>query len=93
MLRMNAGPSFSRSTVRGSLDILVGMTLFEIISSIDSEIARLRQIRALLFDDGAKNTTTAAPVRKRRKMSAAARKKIADAQRKRWAKQKAATGN
>ena len=31
----------------------------------------------------------AAPVRKRRKMTAAARKAIGDAQRKRWAKQKA----
>jgi hypothetical protein len=42
-----------------------------------------------LSSDGAENTTTASPVSKRRKkMSAAARTKIADAQRKRWAKQK-----
>jgi hypothetical protein len=33
----------------------------------------------------------APPVRKRRKMSAAARKRISDAQKARWAKQKAAT--
>jgi hypothetical protein len=64
------------------------MTLDSILSSIDSEITRLKQARALLFSDGTKNTTAAAPVRKRRKMSAAARKKIAEAQRKRWEKQK-----
>ena len=76
------------STILGSLDILVGMTLNEIISSIDSEIARLTQVRALLSTDG--NKIAAAPVRKRSMMSAAARKRIGAAQRKRWAKQKAA---
>jgi hypothetical protein len=65
------------------------MTTDKILASIDSEITRLKQARALLSSDGAKNTTAAAPVRKRRKMSAAARKRIGDAQRKRWAKQKA----
>jgi hypothetical protein len=64
------------------------MTLDNILSSIDFEISRLKQARALLSSDGTKNTTAAAPVRKRRKMSAAARKRIADAQRKRWAMQK-----
>jgi hypothetical protein len=64
------------------------MTLIEIISSIDSEIACLTQVRVLLSTDG--NQIAAAPVRKRRKMSAAARKRIGAAQRKRWAKQKAA---
>jgi hypothetical protein len=63
------------------------MTLDKILAEIDSEIAQLKRARALLSGDGAKNT--AGPVRKRRKMSAASRKKIADAQRKRWAKQKA----
>jgi hypothetical protein len=52
----------------------------------DTEIARLKQARALL-SDSAKNNG-AAPARKRRQMSAASRKKIADAQRKRWAAQK-----
>ena len=65
------------------------MTLDNILSSIDFEISRLKQARALLSSDGAKNATAAAPVRKRRTMSAAGRKKIGDAQRKRWAKQKA----
>ena len=65
------------------------MTIKSILSSIDSEIARLKQVRALLSTDGTKKTASAAPVRKKRKMSAAARKRIGDAQRKRWAKQKA----
>ena len=65
------------------------MTIDNILASIDAEIARLKQVRALLSSDGAKKTATATPVRKPRKMSAASRKKIADAQRKRWAKQKA----
>ena len=65
------------------------MTLETILASIDSEIAQLKQARALLSGDGTKKTASAAPVRKRRKMSADARKRIADAQRKRWAKQKA----
>ena len=66
------------------------MTTDNILASIDSEISRLKQVRALLSPDGAKKkTTSAAPVRKRRKMSAAARMKIAAAQKARWAKQKA----
>ena len=78
--------------LRGKCDIVTsktcGMTLDNILSAIDAEIARLQQVRALLSSDG--TTPPAASVRKRRKLSAAARKKIADAQRKRWAKQKAA---
>jgi hypothetical protein len=66
------------------------MTTDKILASIDAEISRLKQGRALLSTDGTKNTTATSPIRKRRKMSAASRKKIADAQRKRWAKQKAA---
>ncbi len=64
------------------------MTIETILASIDAEIAQLKQARALLSGDGTKTAATpAAP--KKRKMSAASRKKIADAQRKRWAKQKA----
>jgi len=62
-----------------------------ILASIDSEIAHLKQAHALLSGDGTKKTASASPVRKKRKMSAASRKKIADAQRRRWAKQKAVT--
>ena len=54
----------------------------------DSEIAQLKQARAVLSGNGAKKAATPATPKKR-KMSAAARKRIGDAQRKRWAKQKA----
>lgn len=73
--------------------------MFEnVISQIDDQIAKLQQARALL------TSSTAAPVRrgrpagitktsgapkKRRKMTAAGRKAIAEAQRKRWAALKA----
>ena len=73
--------------------ILSCMTIDNILASIDSEIAQLKQARALLSGDGIKKTATPASPNKH-KMSAAARKRIGDAQRKRWAKQKAAaTGN
>jgi hypothetical protein len=65
------------------------MTLENILASIDSEIAQLKQARALLSSDGAKKTATPT-VRKEHRMSAAARKRIGDAQRKRWAAQKKA---
>ena len=65
------------------------MTTDNILTSIDAEIARLKQVRALLSIDRTKKTATAATPKKR-KMSAASRKKIADAQRRRWDKQKAA---
>jgi hypothetical protein len=65
------------------------MTLETILASIDSEIFQLKQARALLSGDGTKKTPSSSPVRKRRKMSAASRKKIADTQKARWAKQKA----
>ena len=69
------------------------MTTDRILAAID-EIARLKKVRALLSTSTtAAKDNTASPVRKRRKLSAAARKKIAGAQRKRWAKQKgSATG-
>jgi hypothetical protein len=64
------------------------MNLDKILAEIDAEISRLKQARALLSGDGTKKTATPATPKKR-KMSAAARKRIGDAQRKRWAKQKA----
>lgn len=73
------------------------MTIDSLIGEIDNEIKRLKQARALLSSgDGVKNhvnatktATMGIATRKRRVLSAAARKKIADAQRARWAKQKA----
>jgi hypothetical protein len=70
------------------LGILWFMTIAKILASIDSEIAQLKQARALLSGD-AYGKDAPFPLRTRRKMSAAARKRIGDAQRKRWAKQKA----
>jgi hypothetical protein len=65
----------------------------QILNALDEEIARLRQARAILAESGTtpvRKTPTAAVTHKkpRRKLSAKARKAIADAQRKRWAKVK-----
>lgn len=75
------------------------MTVESIVAQIDSEIARLMQVRSLLSNSSNVSTrlTTvkagAAPAkpktRKKRVLSAEARKRIADAQRKRWAAQRA----
>jgi hypothetical protein len=69
----------------------------EIIAALDAEIARLQQARNLLAqassaDRGSRHTTTAQPREsaKRRVLSPEARKRIAAAQRKRWAKLKRA---
>jgi hypothetical protein len=65
------------------------MTIDKILASIDSEIAQLKQARALLSGDGY-GKDAPFPLRTRRKMSKAARARIAAAQKARWAKQKAA---
>ena len=73
------------------------MPIESIIAQIDAEIARLTQIRSLLANTGAtaskanapKAKNAAAKTKKRRVLSPEARKRIADAQRKRWAAQKA----
>ena len=59
------------------------MNMREIVAELDNEISLLAQVRATLM-----GTNHAAP--KRGPNSAAGRKRIADAQRKRWAKKKAA---
>lgn len=75
------------------------MAIESILAQIDSEIAKLTQVRALLSNSGnvaarlsaLKATTEPAKpkTRKKRVLSTEARKRIADAQRKRWAAQKA----
>jgi len=75
------------------------MSINSILAQIDSEIERLQQVRSLLAGSGAASSTKterkakAAPgrakTRKKRVLSPEARKRIADAQRKRWAAQKA----
>lgn len=78
------------------------MAIDSVIAQIDAEIARLTQVRSLLANAGtsavvvqngkakkaAKAPAKAAKTRKKRVLSAEARKRIADAQRKRWASQK-----
>ena len=70
------------------------MAIDSILAQIDSEIARLTQVRSLLAGSGSskkteRKTRKTAAKRKSRVLSPEARKRIADAQRKRWAAQKA----
>jgi|KBSMisStaDraftv2_1062788.scaffolds.fasta_scaffold184403_4 hypothetical protein len=60
----------------------------KILAELDNEISRLQQVRSLLTQNGAKPAAEVVR-RKRGTMSAGARKRIGDAQRRRWAKQKA----
>jgi hypothetical protein len=75
--------------------MLKAMAIESILAQIDSEIARLTQVRSLLAGSGSSSATERktrkAPTkaRKSRVLSPEARKRIADAQRKRWAAQKA----
>lgn len=64
------------------------MNTSELLSQIDAEISRLRQVRSLLA--GTDGTRGAFFGGKKRTLSADARARIAAAQRKRWAKQKKA---
>jgi hypothetical protein len=72
------------------------MNVNAILAEIDEEIARLKQVRALLTDEPVKKAVgrpkkavVAIAVKpKRRKLSAAGRAKIAAAQKARWAEKK-----
>lgn len=59
-----------------------------VLASIDVEIARLRQARAILTGDSSKPANPRKVI-VRRTLGAEARKRIADAQKKRWAAAKA----
>jgi hypothetical protein len=62
------------------------MSINQILETIDAEIAILEHGRAALADITKTTATPAAPTpNKRRTMSAAGRKRIAEAQKKRWA--------
>jgi hypothetical protein len=70
------------------------MAIETILSQIDAEIARLNQARALLANSGALHLSSGTQmnstgIRKKHVLSPEARKRIADAQRRRWAAQKA----
>lgn len=72
------------------------MAIDTILAQIDDEIARLTQVRSLLAGSGSLASSLSgrrakkAPTKaKKRVLSPEARKRIADAQRKRWAAQRA----
>jgi len=74
------------------------MAITEILAEIDSEIARLEEVKRLLSNSsrfngdevGSRRSAATKKIRrKKRTLSVEARKKIADVQRKRWAAQKA----
>lgn len=68
----------------------------DILKRIDEEIARLQQARTLLAGGAATTSPIVTPkrgVRKRRKLSAEARRKIAEAQKRRWAKARGKAGS
>ena len=71
------------------------MEVSKILKEIDSEIARLQEARDLLAGgegrrSGRASAQSASPVRKRRRLSAEGRKKIADAMKRRWMERKKA---
>lgn len=63
------------------------MDTASVLAQIDAEIAKLQQARAMLV--GTQSKVAAPKKTGRRRLSAEARKRIADAQRARWAKVKA----
>jgi hypothetical protein len=65
------------------------METSQILAEIDSEIERLEQVKALLTDNSSPRSgrpTPSVTAPKKRHMSAAARAKIAAAQKARWAR-------
>jgi len=68
------------------------MSLTAVVSAIDAEIARMEQARNLLAGSASekrgRKPASNKSAKRKRTMSAAARQRIADAQKKRWAKTK-----
>ena len=64
------------------------MSLESITQQVKEEISRLNEVLHLL-EGGTKPAKSMGQVRQRRKMSAAGRKRIGDAQRARWARVRA----
>lgn len=71
------------------------MGVNEILSQIDREIAQLKQARALLGGASThqldRHTTSILRTRKKRNLTPEGRKRIAEAVRRRWARQKGAS--
>ena len=72
------------------------MGVAEILSQIDREIAQLQQARALLSGSTSAKKTASSVAKKsgkkKRNLTPEGRKRIAEAVKRRWAKQKAAAG-
>ena len=84
--------SFSRSSPEPGLCRIAKMNTAQLIASIDREISNLQRARRLLAGDepaARRGRPAGKPVK--RALSAEARARIAEAQRKRWAKQKKAS--
>jgi hypothetical protein len=66
----------------------------QIVAELDHEIARLKEARALLAGwapaKGKRGVSAGAPTGKKRQLSPEARKRISEAQQRRWAAQKKA---
>jgi hypothetical protein len=62
-------------------------------AALQEKIETLQQELAQILGDSSSPATAGKPAKKKRTMSAAARKKIAAAQRARWAKQKAGSSD
>lgn len=72
------------------------MTREELIAAVEEEISRLEKVRSLLESTGGSRIATPSfgnRPRKKRVLSAEARARIAAAQKRRWAKQKAVAQN
>jgi len=69
------------------------MQMTEIVAALDSEIARLQQVRGLLMGSTPPGGvgSSGGEIRKKRHLSADARARIAAAQKKRWANAKKTT--
>jgi len=63
------------------------MNTEQIVQEVEAEISRLQNVVALLRGSSSSSSTKASR-RGKRTLSAAARKKISDAQKARWAKQR-----
>jgi hypothetical protein len=66
------------------------MTIANIIDELDAEIAQLEQVKKLLMGGSRLAPDKLAATKTRDPISPEARQRIAEAQRKRWAKQKKA---
>ncbi len=65
------------------------MSIEYVVRELDRQITRMQEAKQLLLAEESEEANSFAVPRKKYKMSVAARRKIGEAQRKRWAKAKA----